>query len=426
MNLLRRAALSPLLLLTLGCNLSWASEAPAVASLPSLSASMPAVYRNLLRELRPDVTEAAIDAKLAGYWRSLFEGGADRRVVYPAAPTANGPAAYVLDVGNADVRSEGMSYGMMIAVQMGRQAEFNALWNWAATHMRYASGPREGYFRWQCQPTGCGDFGKDAVPASDGEAYFATALLMAAGRWGNGQGLYDYNAQAQALLRTMLHKETMNGGVKAGVRAMFSPEHGQVVFVPIGNAADFSDPSYHLPAFYEIWARRAEAPEDRQRWAEIARISRAYFSRAAHPATGLTPDYAEFDGRPHKHEGHEDFRYDAFRTAVNWSVDQAWWGANPTAAGLSRKLLGFFAAQGPGGKPYPHLYTLDGKPLNDEPSKGLIASNAVAALLVEPALAQRFVDDLWALEPPSGPWRYYDGLLQFMGLLHVTGRFKAW
>lgn len=384
------------------------------------------VYRNLLRELRPDVTEAAIDAKLAGYWRSLFEGSADRRVVYPAAPTTNGPAAYVLDVGNADVRSEGMSYGMMIAVQMGRQAEFNALWNWAATHMRYASGPREGYFRWQCKPTGCGDFGKDAVPASDGEEYFATALLMAASRWGNGQGLYDYNAQAQALLRTMLHKEAMNGGVKAGVRAMFSPEHGQVVFVPIGNAADFSDPSYHLPAFYEIWARRADAPQDRQRWAEIARISRAYFSRAAHPATSLTPDYAEFDGRPHKHEGHEDFRYDAFRTAVNWSVDQAWWGANPAAAGLSRKLLGFFAAQGPGGRPYPHLYTLDGKPLNDEPSKGLIASNAVAALLVEPALAQRFVDDLWALEPPSGPWRYYDGLLQFMGLLHVTGRFKAW
>jgi endo-1,4-beta-D-glucanase Y len=332
----------------------------------------------------------------------------------------------VLDVGNADVRSEGMSYAMMIAVQMGRKAEFDALWNWAATHMRYASGPRQGYFRWQCQPSGCGDFGKDAVPASDGEEYLATALLMAASRWGSGAGLYDYDAQAQALLSVMLHKETMNGGIVDGVRAMFSPRHRQVVFVPIGEAADFSDPSYHLPAFYEIWARRAASPQDRQRWAEIAGVSRAYFSAAAHPITGLTPDYAEFDGRPRVHEGHEDFRYDAFRTAVNWSVDQAWWGRNPDAAGLSRRLLGFFAAQGQGGKPYPHLYTVDGKPLNGEPSQGLVACNAVAALLVDKPLATRFVNDFWALEPPEGQWRYYDGLLQFMALLHITGRFKAW
>lgn len=383
-------------------------------------------YRNLLREIRPDISEGDIDRKLAGYWKSLFEGGTDQRVVYPAAATPDGPSAYVLDVGNADVRSEGMSYGMMIAVQMDRKGEFDALWNWAATHMRYRTGPRAGYFRWQCLPKGCGDFGKDAVPASDGEEYFATALLMAAGRWGNGQGLYDYNAQAQVLLSTMLHKETMNGGIVDGVRSMFSPDRGQVVFVPIGEAADFSDPSYHLPAFYEIWARRAARPEDRKRWAEIAEISRSYFSVAAHPKTGLTPDYAEFDGRPRVHEGHEDFRYDAFRTAVNWSVDQAWWDKNPEAAGLSRKLLGFFASQGPGGKPYPHLYTLDGKPLNDEASKGLMASNAVAALLVDKALGTRFVNDLWALEPPSGQWRYYDGLLQYMALLHVTGRFRAW
>lgn len=378
------------------------------------------VYRNLLREIRPDISEAEISARLEGCWRSLFEGGPQHRIVYPAPATPDGPAAYVLDVGNADVRSEGMSYAMMIAVQMGRKAEFDALWNWAATHMRYRSGPRAGYFRWQCLPSGCD---QDAVPASDGEEYIATALLMAASRWGNGQGLYDYDAQAQALLSVMLHKERMNGGIVDGVRSMFSARHGQVVFVPIGDAADFSDPSYHLPAFYELWARRGPVA-DRARWAEIAQISRGYFNKAAHPKTGLTPDYAEFDGRPRVLEGHEDFRYDAFRTAMNWSVDQAWWGRNPAAAGLSRRLLGFFAAQGPG--PYPHLYRLDGMPLNDEASVGLMACNAVAALLVDKPLATRFVNDLWALQPSEGKWRYYDGLLQFMALLHVTGRFQAW
>ncbi|MGQ3053587.1 MAG: glycosyl hydrolase family 8 [Roseateles sp.] len=397
--------------------------APKAAAAAAKPAAESGHYRNLLRELRPDVTEADIDRKLAGYWTALFEGGQEERIVFPAAPTPDGPASYVLDVGNNDVRSEGMSYGMMIAVQMGRKAEFDALWNWTWTHMRYRAGPRQSYFRWQCQPKGCAVFGKNAVPASDGEEYMATALLMAATRWGNGRGIYDYNAQAQEILTAMLHKETMNGGIKDGARSMFSPQHGQVVFVPVGDAADFSDPSYHLPAFYEIWARRAAKPEDRKRWREIAGISRAYFQKAAHPRTGLTPDYAHFDGRPKVLEGHEDFRYDAFRTAVNWSVDQAWWGKNPAAIGLSHKLLNFFAAQK---QPYTHLYTLDGKPLNDEPSKGLISCNAVAALLVDEAQAAPFVNAFWALEPPTGQWRYYDGLLQFMNLLHITGRFKAW
>ncbi|MDR7331234.1 glycosyl hydrolase family 8 [Roseateles asaccharophilus] len=395
------------------------SSAPVVKA-----AAQTGQYRNLLRELRSDITEADIDKKLATYWKSLFEGGKDQRIVFPAAATPDGPASYVLDVGNNDVRSEGMSYGMMLAVQMGRKAEFNAIWNWTWTHMRYRSGPRQSYFRWQCKPEGCQGFGKDAVPASDGEEYFATALLMAASRWGNGQGVYDYNAQAQEILTAMLHKETMNGGIKDGARSMFSPKHGQVVFVPVGDAAEFSDPSYHLPAFYEIWARRAAKPEDRKRWSEIADISRAYFNKAAHPHTGLTPDYAHFDGRPKVLEGHEDFRYDAFRTAVNWSVDQAWWGKNPSAIGLSHKLLNFFAGQKQ--QPYVHLFTLDGKPLHDEPSKGLISCNAVAALLVDEAQAAPFVNAFWALDPPTGQWRYYDGLLQFMNLLHITGRFKAW
>ncbi|MCV2367225.1 hypothetical protein [Roseateles oligotrophus] len=45
--------------------------------------------------------------------------------------------------------------------------------------------------------------------------------------------------------------------------------------------------------------------------------------------------------------------------------------------------------------------------------------------LVKQPLAERFVNHLWALEPPTGKWRYYNGLLQFMALLHVSGRFQA-
>ncbi len=43
--------------------------------------------------------------------------------------------AYLEDTGNHDVRTEGMSYGMMICVQTGHKEEFDLLWEVARTYM---------------------------------------------------------------------------------------------------------------------------------------------------------------------------------------------------------------------------------------------------------------------------------------------------
>ena len=56
---------------------------------------------------------------------------------FPAGTNANGPLAYVCDVNSGDVPSEGMSYGMMIAVQLGKKAEFDTLWNAPGPSGRY-------------------------------------------------------------------------------------------------------------------------------------------------------------------------------------------------------------------------------------------------------------------------------------------------
>lgn len=383
-------------------------------------------YRNLFGEML-GVSEKEIDAKIGRYWQSLFGGGAETTVYYPGAPTADGPSAYIVDINNDDVRSEGMSYGMMIAVQMDKKAEFDALWNWAATHMRYKSGPRAGYFRWQCTRNGCP---RDASSASDGEEYFAMALFFAAHRWGNGEGIYDYETQANAILDVMLHKEEMNGGVIEGTTNMFNHQWKQVVFVPNGRWAEFSDPSYHLPAFYELWGRWARGwqgrrQEDRRFWLEAAAESRRMFARSSHPGTGLAPDYAHFDGRPVDVNGHGDFRFDAFRTAVNWAVDWSWWGADAQAVARTDRLFAFFELQGM--ESYPNQFKLDGTPLSTDRSSGLIASNGAAALAATPGpRAKGFVKALWALEPPSGRYRYYNGLLEFMAFLHASGRFRAY
>jgi oligosaccharide reducing-end xylanase len=240
---------------------------------------------------------------------------------------------------------------------------------------------------------------------------------MLAARWGDGDGIYNYREDARQILHTMRNKSAENGIATD----MFDPETKQVVFVPAGRNSTFTDPSYHLPAYYEVWARQAE--EDNQFWADAAQESRAFFHRAANPQTGLMPDYANFDGTPTGGE-HEDFRFDAWRTLSNVAVDYAWFGADSWQVEQSNRVLEFLMSQGIDF--YGNQYTLEGKSLSGDHSTGLVAMAAVAALAADPAVGKPFVQALWDAKIPRGTWRYYDSLLYFMALLHVSGNFQAY
>ena len=380
-----------------------------VLAVSTLSAT-PSSPRNLFAELLGQ-PESAIDAKLDAAWQQLFHGDErTERLYYPA----DGDAAYIADTGNQDVRTEGMSYGMMIAVQTDHRDEFDRLWRWAKRHMRHDSGPRRGYFAWHCKFDGKKI---DAGSASDGEEWFAMALFFAAHRWHDD----TYAAEAQTLLRDMLHKPATGG-----VTSIFDRERRQVVFAPTPAASQLTDPSYHLPSYYELWAQWSDDADDRVFWREAARTSREFFRCAAHPQTGLMPEYAHFDGRPFTETlfgpGKGDFRFDAWRTLAHVALDHAWFAADPWQIEQSNRVLRFLASHAPR---IPNQFTLDGRPLSEEPSPGLIAMAAVAGLAADPELARPFVQQLWDLPIPTGRWRYYDGLLYHLALLQVSGRFHA-
>jgi oligosaccharide reducing-end xylanase len=306
---------------------------------------------------------------------------------------------------------------MMIAVQLDKKEEFDRLWKWAKTYMYQSGGPFQGYFAWHCTPEGVQ---LDANPASDGEEWFAMALLFASARWGDGEGIFAYRSQAQEILDVMLHKEDAKSDIATN---MFDLKEKQVVFVPIaGRLASFSDPSYHLPAYYELWARWAK--RDNEFWTEAAQTSRAYFKKAVHPKTGLMPDYATFDGRPYGTDDHKDFRFDAWRTLSNVAVDYAWFAADPWEVEQSDRVLGFLASHGMDS--YPNQFALDGTPLSSDHSTGLVAMAGVAALAADRETGEPFVRALWETQIPSGQWRYYDGMLYILGLLHVSGNFKIY
>jgi len=370
-------------------------------------------YRNLFAEYL-DKSDAEVQAKIETTWDHLFYGEDDsERVYYPIGEDM----AYIEDIGNSDVRSEGMSYGMMIAVQLDKQEEYNRLWKWAKTYMYQSDGTFEGYFAWHCTTDGQQ---LDANPASDGEEWFTTALLFASARWGDGEGIFNYGAQAQQILDTMLHKEDTKSDLATN---LFNMQNRQVVFVPmVGRVSSFTDPSYHLPAYYELWSRSAK--QDNEFWAQAAQTSREYFEKAADQKTGLMPDYANFDGTPHGTDDHKDFRFDAWRTLSNVAVDYAWFAVDPWQVEQSNRVLDFLASQGIDS--YPNQFALDGTPLSSDHSTGLVSMAAVAALAADPEIGKPFVQALWDTQIPSGKWRYYDGMLYMLGLLHVSGRFRIY
>ena len=133
-------------------------------------------YPNLFVELL-DKTPEQIQKKIDKAWEQLFYGRENtQRIYFPVEPDM----AYIMDVRHNDVRSEGMSYGMMIAVQLNKKDEFDRLWKWAKTYMQHKSGPRKNYFAWQVKTDGTVI---DENSASDGEEWIVMSLFFAAARW---------------------------------------------------------------------------------------------------------------------------------------------------------------------------------------------------------------------------------------------------
>lgn len=394
------------------------TELPDFAAPPAEGAFSSGVYRNLFAEAGKD--ESAIDAKLSAVFEQLFYGDNDAERVYYQIEE---DLAYILDVNSGDIRSEGMSYGMMICVQMNKKFEFDCLWNFAKQYMQHKEEPRKGYFSWSVDPASREM--NDPNSASDGEEYFATALYFASHRWGDGEGIYDYSAEANQLLHDMLHLEERNGGQIDGLTNIFNAEEKKVVFVPQASVAEFSDPSYHLPAFYKLWAEWAE--EDNQFWSDVADTSAVYLQKAMHPNTGLTTDYMTFDAKPVEVSFYSNSKYfssDSYRVAMNVAMDCSWWGYQDWHSEKLDSLLLFLSGMG---SSYNSQYEQDGTPLESTwESGGFYAMNGVAPLGATVNESWDFINKLWGMSVPAGQYRYYDGMLYMLAMLNASGEYKIW
>ena len=387
------------------------------------------VYTNLFAQT--GYSKKAIKTKLNAAWTQLFHGDpgtqANRYDGQSIFYHLNATEAYVEDIGNQDVRSEGMGYAMMISVQLNHRADFNALWRFAQDKMQLKSGGEKNLFAWHTKTTG--DVISTAV-APDGDQWMAAALYFAGQRWSGGAGVLNYGAQAKKILHAMWHSSD-NGGVN-----VFNSSNYLPTFSPPG-AVNYTDASYALPAFYRNFAKAD--PTDKDLWQHAATAGENLLHNAPNATTGLAPCYSNFDGSPFLYPGqsptddsyNHTFQEDAWRVIANANIDADWYGVKKWQTTYSNTLEKFFVHQGV--QTYVSRYHLDGTPLaagqnTYEPAhaQGLVAMNATSAISATNKHRADFVRDLWNTATPSGQARYYDGMLYLLGMLYASGNFRAY
>jgi oligosaccharide reducing-end xylanase len=378
-------------------------------------------YRNLF--LEAGYSQAEIDKKVDKAYFDLFEG--PDRVYFEVGDSLG----YVSDIKNHDARTEGLSYGMMIAVQLNKKDVFDRIWRWSKKYLQHQEGPREGYFAWSYNP-------KEIKPnsegnASDGELYFITTLLFASNRWGDNTGI-NYYAEARRILDAMWKKDGTGN-----IYNLINVEHKQITFVAEGDAYNWTDPSYHLPAFFEIWAEYAKDGHE-QFYHDCADTARAFLHRACHPVTGLNSDYTEFSGKPHPVRWMpEGFHYDSWRVPMNIAMDYVWYGKDKKwQEEYATRFQNFLRSKGidsfddqfnlDGSKPEHFLGAGGYKKLRH--SLGLVSTAATASLIGKDEKSLDFVHALWKakLEPYEDGYfdPYYDGLLYLFSLMHLSGKYQ--
>lgn len=378
-------------------------------------------YRNLFAEL--GYKQKDIDKKLKSVFESVFYG--PDKVYFEVGDSM----AYISDIKNHDVRTEGMSYGLMIAVQFDRKDIFDRLWRWGKKYMQHQEGPLKGYFAWSCKTDGT----RNAQgPASDGELYYVTSLIFASNRWGNSTGI-NYLAEAQNILDCSMQKIGMER-----VAPLINLEHQLITFTPDPFGGRFTDPSYHVPAFYEVWARWAEDGRS-EFWRACARKSREYLHKSIHPVTGLNPDYNNYDGTllGSKRVIGDAFRFDSWRVPMNIALDYSWACADRKwQQEYGNKIQNFFYSQGIDS--FVDQYNVDGTTVTEllgaggykklRHSLGLVATTAAVSLVCTHDKSREFVDRLWNVKhvPYDDGYfdAYYDGLLRLFAFMHLSGNYR--
>ncbi|GGA67370.1 hypothetical protein GCM10011369_06280 [Neiella marina] len=381
------------------------------------------------RDLAAEMGKTNGGSKLTNGYNKMFGTNGQQQLYYAYSENGSYKAHYIRAINpiiGDDIRSEGQSWGMTIAVMMDDQQAFDNLWRFAKNYMKnpddHSDPAKQGVYAWQLKFDASGKVYKfDEGSAPDGEEYFAFALLNADARWGSN-GEFNYYQDAQEMLQTIKNKLMENSIIR------FTPY--------IDN---LTDPSYHIPAFYDYFADRLTSPSEKSYWSNVASTSRTFLQNHFDKVSGSPhwdlPTYlARLDGSPvigNIFSGQPTpgdwYERDAWRVVMNVAMDAHLMGAESWHSNAINSALGFFSwdKANNGDGCYKQVYAYGADQNEGCAGEGQRAANAVALLAsTVPSMADEFFNDFWTMPQPTGDWRYYNGSLYMLAMLQVTGNFK--
>ncbi|MCP5541682.1 MAG: hypothetical protein H7A53_12345 [Akkermansiaceae bacterium] len=167
--------------------------------------------------------------------------------------TCLSPEGRVMDTANGNItHSEGIGYGMLLAVHFNDRPAFEAMWTWAAKKLRVRA---DSLFAWSWKPAPGSIDGEGAVPdtnnASDGDILIAWALLRAAARWPEAGNHRSEALRILSDLRAACVRRSAIGPVLLPGSQGFVRENGDLVL----------NPSYWVWPAFEAFAAADLEPE---------------------------------------------------------------------------------------------------------------------------------------------------------------------
>jgi hypothetical protein len=242
--------------------------------------------------------------------------------------------------------SEGIAYGMLLAVYADDQPTFDNLWQYSQQFL-----DANGLMHWYINAAGTQVLGMGA--ASDSDEDIAFALVMADARWGGRGSLSsNYLDLAKTMIGRIWQHEvdhTRNDVLKAGDQFA----DGSVINI-----------SYFAPAFYRVFGRVTGNTANWNRVADTSYVilARTLTAQNGNANNGLVPAWSTPEGVPMappgtSHPTHHQL--DSCRTPFRIAQDYCWF-AEPRALAYLQKINGFH--QGVTVAAMVDGYNLDGSP----------------------------------------------------------------
>ncbi len=317
-------------------------------------------------------------------------------------------------VANSTV-SEGIAYGMLIAVMFDDQPMFGDFWSYAQLFLN-----KSGLMDWYIAPDGSAPLGVGA--ATDADLDMAWALVMAHRQWG-GREQPRYLDGARRLIDAIYETEVDHGTWKD----MLLPGDDW-------RGRDVFNPSYFAPNQFRLFA---EITGEHASWGRVIDVGyRTLFASLnttnGNATNGLVPAWCTSDGTPIEAfpGALTNYQYDSartpFRIVQDYQVSQ-----DPRAVRYLRDVTRFFSSVGAHG--IVDGYSLTGSPMPDpkspiaNPGSAVFVGCAAAGAMFDVS-HQVFLDAAYQ-RLRTGQLltrsRYYNHCWTVLSLLMLTGNFVA-